>query len=165
METHDIIVQKALWDWIDRYTLLILCVKQTTGCVSRSVMSDSSRPHGLQPARLLCPWGFSRQEYWSDLPCPPPGDLHNPGNWTGISSTKGFPCGSASKEFACNAGDLDLIPGLGRPPGEGKGYPHQYSGLENSMNSLRVRHDWATFTFTPALQADSLPFEPPNGGL
>ena len=92
-------------------------------------------------------------------------DLPNPGNWTGISSTKGFPCGSASKEFACNAGDLDLIPGLGRPPGEGKGYPHQYSGLENSMNSLRVRHDWATFTFTPALQADSLPFEPPNGGL
>ena len=55
METHDIIVQKALGDWIDRYTLLILCVKQTTGCVSRSVMSDSSRPHGLQPARLLCP--------------------------------------------------------------------------------------------------------------
>ena len=42
-------------------------------------MSDSLRPHGLQPARLLCPWGFSRQEYWSGLPCPPPGDLPNPG--------------------------------------------------------------------------------------
>ena len=37
------------------------------------------RPHGLQPARLLCPSGFSRQEYWSGLPCPPPGDLPNPG--------------------------------------------------------------------------------------
>ena len=36
-------------------------------------------PHGLQPARLLCPRGFSRQEYWSGLPCPPPGDLPNPG--------------------------------------------------------------------------------------
>ena len=34
--------------------------------------------HGLQPARLLCPWGFSRQEHWSGLPCPPPGDLPNP---------------------------------------------------------------------------------------
>ena len=34
-------------------------------------------PHGLQPARLLYPWGFSRQEYWSGLPCPPPGDLSN----------------------------------------------------------------------------------------
>ena len=46
------------------------------GC---SVVSDSVRPHGLQSARLLCPWGFSRQEYWSGLPCPPPGDLPNPG--------------------------------------------------------------------------------------
>ena len=36
-------------------------------------------PHGLQPVRLLCPWGFSRQEYRSGLPCPPPGDLPNPG--------------------------------------------------------------------------------------
>ena len=45
---------------------------------------------------------------------------------------KGFPCGSAGKECACNEGDLGLIPGLGRPPGEGKGYPLQYSGLENS---------------------------------
>ena len=36
-------------------------------------------PHGLQPARHLCPWGFSRQEYWSGLPCTPLGDLPNPG--------------------------------------------------------------------------------------
>ena len=46
----------------------------------------------------------------------------------------GNPCGSASKEFACNTGDLGLIPGLGRFPGEGKGCPFQYSGLENSMD-------------------------------
>ena len=44
----------------------------------------------------------------------------------------GSPCGSAGKESACNVGDLGLIPGLGRSPGEGKGYPLQYSGLENS---------------------------------
>ena len=55
-------------------------------------------------------------------------------------------CGSAGKESACNAGGLGLIPGLGRSPGKGKGYPLQYSGLENSMGSQRVRHDWATFT-------------------
>ena len=42
----------------------------------------------------------------------------------------GFPCGSAAKESTCNAGDLGLIPGLGRSPGEGKGYALQYSGLE-----------------------------------
>ena len=65
----------------------------------------------------------------------------------------GFSCGSAGKESACNVGDLSSIPWLGRSPGEGKGYPLQYSGLENSMDwgsmgSQRVRHDWATFTFT-----------------
>ena len=43
----------------------------------------------------------------------------------------GFPCGSAGKESACNVGDLDSIPGLGRSFGEGKGYPLQYSFLEN----------------------------------
>ena len=46
----------------------------------------------------------------------------------------GFPGGSAGKESPSNAGDLGLIPGLGRSPGEGKGYPLQYSGLENSMD-------------------------------
>ena len=46
----------------------------------------------------------------------------------------GFPCVSAGKESSCNAGDLGSIPGLGRSPGEGKGYPLQYSGLENSMD-------------------------------
>ena len=48
----------------------------------------------------------------------------------------GFPCGSAGKEFACNVGDLGSIPGLGRSPGEGKGYPLQYSGLENFMDCV-----------------------------
>ena len=46
----------------------------------------------------------------------------------------GFPGGSAGKESVCNAGDLGLIPGLGRSPGEGKGDPLQYSGLEKSMD-------------------------------
>ena len=47
---------------------------------------------------------------------------------------KGFLGGSAGKESTCNAGDLGLIPGLGRSPGEEKGYPLQYSGLENSTD-------------------------------
>ena len=42
-------------------------------------VSGSLRPHELQPARFLCSWGFSRQEYWSGLPCPPPGYLPNSG--------------------------------------------------------------------------------------
>ena len=48
----------------------------------------------------------------------------------------GFPGGSAGKESACHVGDLGLIPGLGRSPGEGKAYPLQYSGLENSMDCI-----------------------------
>ena len=48
----------------------------------------------------------------------------------------GFPCGLVGKEYACNAGDLGSIPGLGRSPGEGKGHPLQYSGLENSMDCI-----------------------------
>ena len=48
----------------------------------------------------------------------------------------GFLCGSAGKESACNTGDLGSFPGLGTFPGEGKGYPLQYSGLENSMNCI-----------------------------
>ena len=69
----------------------------------------------------------------------------------------GFPGGSDGKESACNAGDPGSIPGSGRSPGEGNGYPLQYSYLGNppwteepgglqSMGSQRVRHDWATFT-------------------
>ena len=49
---------------------------------------------------------------------------------------KGFPGSLAGKESTCNVGDPGSIPGLGRSLGEGKGYPLQYSGLENSMNCI-----------------------------
>ena len=48
----------------------------------------------------------------------------------------GFPCGSAGKESACNAGELGLIPELGRSPGEGNSYALQYSGLESSLDCI-----------------------------
>ena len=66
----------------------------------------------------------------------------------------GFPCGSAAKKSACNAGDLGPIPGLGRSPGEGNDNPLQHSGLENSMDrgawqatdhgATKERHYWVT---------------------
>ena len=74
-------------------------------------------------------------------------DLLEKGQATPTPVFLGFPGGSAGKESACNVGDLGSIPGLGRYPGEGKGYPLQYSGLENSMDyiwsmgSQRVKHD------------------------
>ena len=67
----------------------------------------------------------------------------------------GFLCGSTGKESTCNMGDLSLSPGLGRYPGEGKGYPLQYSGLENSTDCTvhgvaesdtteQLSHTWLT---------------------
>ena len=63
-----------------------------------------------------------------------------------------FPGSSAGKESACNAGDLSLMPGLGRSPGEGKGYSLQYSGLANSIDYTvhgvaKSRTQLMTFTF------------------
>ena len=80
-----------------------------------------------------------------------------------LSHLSGFPGGSDSKESACNEGDLGLIPGLGRSPGEGNGNPLQYSCLENPMDrgALRgtvhgVAKSWTqlrsyTFTFNHLL--------------
>ena len=59
-----------------------------------------------------------------------------------FSPIQGFPCGSAGKESACNLGDLGSIPGLGRAPGQGKGYPLWYSGLENSMDCIVTLIFW-----------------------
>ena len=55
-----------------------------------------------------------------------------------LPTAVGSPSGSAGRESSCSAGDLGLIPGLGRCPGEGKGYPFQYSGLENSPRDCIV---------------------------
>ena len=83
--------------------------------------------------------GFSSQEYWSGFPCLPPGDLTNPGFEPSFFFFFFFciaPGGSNGRESTCNVGDLGLIPGLGRSPGEGNSYPLQYSGLESSMDCI-----------------------------
>ena len=93
---------------------------------------------------MTCPRAYNPSEALLGLkPCSP-----------GSSDSEG-------KESACSAGSLGLIPGSGRTPGEGNGYPLQYSCLQNSMDggawqatvlgSKRVRHEWVTntITFTP----------------
>ena len=64
---------------IDRQTDWLIHFTVTVCMLSCSAMSDSLWPHGLWPAQLPCPWGFSRQEYWNGLPCSLPGDLPNSG--------------------------------------------------------------------------------------
>ena len=70
-------------------------------------------------------------------------------------------CGSAGKESACNVGDLGLTPGLGRSPGEGKGYPLQYSGLENFTDCIvrgvaKSRTRLSDFHFLTVLRASQV---------
>ena len=76
---------------------------------------------------------FSRQEYWSELPCPPPGDIPDQGIKS-MSPAYIYIYISNGKESACNAGDQGTIPGLGSSSGEGNGNPLQYSCLEDSVD-------------------------------
>ena len=84
----------------------------------------------------------------------------------------GFPSGSAGKESTYNAGDLGSIPGLGRSPGEGKGCPLRYSGLENSMNCIahgvtksRTRLSNFHFHYIPGNRHILLSFDGSNDNL
>ena len=125
---------------------------------------NTSKGHGGQLFRLLSPecsgglpwgtkhsteielaYGFSAQE-WGCLGENQYGCCLTP--WKVIPKVHG----SEGKESACKAGDLGSIPGWGRSPGEGNGYPLQYSCLGNSMDRgtwwatihgiTRVGHDW-----------------------
>ena len=108
---------------------------------------------------LVTPWtaayqaspsmGFSRQEYWSGVPLPSP-SLQcwrlQFNSWVGkfpwrrdrvhIPVFLGFPGGLEGKESTCKLEDMGSIPGLGRSPGEGIGYPLQYSVLENLVDCI-----------------------------
>ena len=82
--------------------------------LSCSAVSDPLRPHGLQPARLLCPWGFSRPEYWSGLPCPPPGNLPDPGikPRSPTLQADSLPAESPGKTKNTGVGSLSLLQGV-----------------------------------------------------
>ena len=125
------------------------------------------------PPGSAVPVEFPRQEYWSELPFPSPGDFPDPGiepisptlqwilyHWgnreaplshNGILVTilRGFLGRSAGKESTCSAGDPGSIPGLGRYPGEGIGYPLQYSWA--SLMAQTVKNSpamWETWVWS-----------------
>ena len=93
-----------LLGWI--YFIMIPCC----AVLSRSVMSDSLWSHRPQPARLLCPWGFSR----SGLPCPPPGDLPNPRieRRSPALQVDSLPSESPGKPNSTGVGSLSLLQGI-----------------------------------------------------
>ena len=93
----------------------------STLCCAYSVVSNSLRFHRLQPARLVCLSGFSRQEYWSGLPYPPPGDLPNPGIKPRCPALQvdSLPSEAPGKPRNTGVGSLSLLP----DPGIKLGFP------------------------------------------
>ena len=144
-----------------RSSILYIMCHVPTVC---SLVSDSSKPHGWWPARLLCPWDSPSKNTGVGLPFLTAGNLPNPeiestflasaalavGFLTTVPLGKllllinSFLGGSDSKESAHSAGDLGLIPGLGRCHGGGHGNPLQYSCLENphGQRSLVGHSPW-----------------------
>ena len=99
-----------------------------------SLINSIPSPRGGQEASFSITWEHIKNAQALPQTC----WIRNSGQAGGRGGWRweGRLCGSAGKESAHNAGDMDLIPGLGRYPGEGKGYPLQYSGLENSMDCI-----------------------------
>ena len=119
---------------------------------------------GLNPGLMHCGWIRYQLSYQGSPQCGRPRFIF----WVGKICWRrdrlptpiflGFSGGSAGKESTCNAGDLGLVPGL-RSPGEGKGYPLQYSGLENSMDCIvhgvaKSRTQLSDFHFTSLTRVD-----------
>ena len=91
-----------------------------------AVVSNSLWPHGLQSVRVLCPWGFSRQEYWSGLPRPPPGDCPNPGNKARSPALQAdsLPSEPPGKPKKTGVGSLPLLQGIFLTQGLNQGLLH-----------------------------------------
>ena len=145
-EARDAAVRRVTKSWTRLSDWTCLHAKSLQSCLTLCDM----RILCPGPIRILCPWGFSRQEYWNGLSCPPPGDLPNRGiepvshllHW----QVGSLPLGPPGKPTTGNsivknptasardARDRGLIPGWGRYPGGGYGNTLQYSCLENSMD-------------------------------
>ena len=76
---------QGLFQWVISLYLDSMCC----AVLSHSILCDFLRPPWTVAIRLLCPWGFFRQEYWSGLPCPPPRDFPKPGGRTQVSRIAG----------------------------------------------------------------------------
>ena len=134
-------------------------------CLGNPIDRGSWQAAIHEPQRVGHDWVTGRAHTHTRTPLeeepPPPVEgrgvsLQRTGNKIGRNQPVSvFPGGSDGKESACSAGDPSLIPGLGRFPGDGNGYPLQYSCLENSMEfSWAIVHEvaksdnWATYTFS-----------------
>ena len=134
-------------------------------------MSDFLQPHGLQPARLLCLWGFFRQEYWSGLSCPPPGDLPNP--WIEPRSpalqADSFLSKPPGKPKNIGVGSLSLLQGNFLTQKSNQGLLHcrqilyqlSYQGIIFRLSFFSGARQFSSVQYSCSVMSDSLrPHEP-----
>ena len=119
------------------------CKPHASSCTRETVLQGrKGRPEGTVKKQSVSfmGWALDRKEgesFFFLMLCYPPRSWEHPILVSQICLTEiSVYCGSAGKESTCSMGDLGFIPGLRRSPGEGKGYPLQYSGLENSMDCI-----------------------------
>ena len=138
-----LLLQRVMFVFVVVFQLVFIAIQLLYSVVLVSnVLQKESVSTVLQKKSAIYIHGPAWQHNWSriHLHCRRPqfnfwvGKIRWRRNRLSLPVFLSFPCGSAVKESACNVGDLGWIPGLGRFPGEGKGYPLQYSGLENSMD-------------------------------
>ena len=104
--------------------------KECSNCRTTALISQASKVM-LKILQARLQWYINHE-----LPDVQAGFRKGRGTRDQIANIQASPCGSDGKESACNEGDLGSIPGFEIYPGEGKGYPLQYSGLENSMDCI-----------------------------
>ena len=121
----------ALWPvlrtWRERIFTVLLATQK------KQVCKQNSEPGSSSSCIII---NIGKSTYRIVLQFPQQYNVDNNSSFNNFLELLGFPCGSAGKESTCNAGNLGLISGLGRSPGEGKVYQLQYSDLENSMDSI-----------------------------
>ena len=103
-------------------------------------MSDSLQPHGLYPNRHLSLWGFSSPEYWSGLPCPPSGDLPNPGS----------PALQQILYHLSHQGSPRILEWVADPFFRGSSWPRNRTGV--SCFASRFFTSWAVVTSFPSTE-------------
>ena len=119
---------------LDHFVVTIKKIWKADVLVSQSCLTLCNPMNCMQLTRLLCPWGLSRQEYWSGLPCPSPGNISNP-------------------EIKPRSPTLQVESLLSKPPGKSKN-----TGVQPILSSGDLP-DPGIKPRSPALQVDSLPAE------
>ena len=121
-----------------------ICLRGSCTVLSRSVVLGSLRPQ-LYPARLLCSWGSSRQEYWSGLPFPAPGDLPDPGTEPGSPALQAdsLPAEPSEKPKNTGVGCHSLLQGIFPTQESNPGLLHcrrilYQLGYQGSQQTLRT---------------------------